>query len=1402
MKKRMMMATVAIAALMVMVTVSIWDGESSDAADEGLYINGSLVTDATYIINGSASIYGTIGQDQTISVNNNVGSDILLNLSDDLEVQGKLIIASHKNVTVKGTGQNIDVIVGGTLEVGAGTAVLMDRVSMKCYGTFNGDGIFVTVNDDSNIETDSTSLVSFKVDSPVVSYTANVINVTTYSIKCEGNASLDSFGAMTGNISGTDVGDYAVSAEIKYTKNGSASSTLTEINFYWTIAPGISIVGSGYYADAGVVMDALDSLGRGDIDDVAPNTMYVVYGQGGFSGMQMMGKLFYKNGSDDRLVEVFSEELLDTDGVRCWYFSFADGQQVDDWDLMNGQYIMKIYANGNEVRTGMPIIVNVNGQDPFIKELGSGYYADPADVYAAFGSMGITYVEDVAPNTMYLVYAQNGYTSIDIVAKAFYLNSVGIEEKEIEVFSQSFVSADGIRIWYFSFDDQYGEAKDWTPLNGNYDLYLYEKESMDTLIGPTTVTISNYDEIVEEIGSGYFVDPVDTYDALEALGITYVDDIASETMYLVYAQNGHGSMNIIAKAYYVNMINGIEEEIQINTESFTSVDGVRIWYFSFADGQPGNATDWTPIDGKYKLYLYDENDTENPLMDPAVVTIENEDKIFEEISSGYFADALDAYAAFEALGITYVDDIASETMFFVYRQNGYTDSQMTGRLLYYNGSDVDILVFSEQLLSDNGVRIWYFSFEDGQQVSGWDLVNGDYTFELYADEVFVDSIMLTISDMSPFINIKGSGYNSDVDIVEQEMADLGRGDINDVIGRTMYMVYSQNGYINSHMKGVLKYDNATIFEEDLLDINGIRAWYFSFDDQLNDIPCMNGTYTLEIYADEILIAYSTVTITDGYDWSYIDFNGVDDSTFNDTLIFNDLDQSQMENDTLMKYIEVTGSVYFANYYWFNGYFLEFVISASDISIGSEVSDWSIEVYNEFGYEMDIYVDDNGRIVMYLGSDYSWRTYFNFVVDFDGEGTSYLPVDYNVSLDLEDGTEFVIEFVYKNGEKFSIIREKDAEIQLPSSNDNDGFIGWFNEDDWEYYLVNQFFKVDSDSGRIITFTASYDLYEIWLDGETYFVDAYVGQAITLPWGGVKPNEVFAGWYLNGTKISGQYIVSAADAFDGVIDIFSIYNDMEPEPLFYTVNFEMFGQIFGSCTVKEGDMITLPSAAVEEGYAFAGWYDGEDFVGTWGSVYTPWDDVTLTASFVSLGVNHISYDAEGNGSVLGNTSAFEGDYFFIFVSPEGGFVISDISIFDSDENPVPCYPVLSGSLYMAYMGDKDLYVMATFAQSESKYDVHVSQTSDNSAVVTIYGGSPVPSATVVSITYTYLTDIEIDGDIYWAYVTSSYVTELTSTEMPARVTDFSPPSGTVSMFAEMKYTIGDRNYQISSGTVVWV
>jgi len=1248
-----------------------------------------------------------------------------LTLADDVIVSGKLVIEQQNEVLIQSKNLaipfKVELASTGTLKVNhISSTIILDESVLDCaVGIVENGGVILTING-GLVSQGSNSYTIINITGTMFTFDGKMKTVNGYNIQID-NGVLNSSTGLSGIISAVDVGRYEVMlGEIRYTPSGSSISTFRQnLTFYWTIVENPRILISGYESDKSDAESALTAVGVAlpSPSDVADETMYVVYSQSMLTAKTITGEVYFINGSDDKLVSIFTEPLGNEDNMRkAWYFSFDVGEEAEDWTPINGDYLIRILIDGTVAATTIVTIDSISTQ--FIEEKGAGYNEYGVGTQSDFTSLGIEYIDSFKDETMHLVYVQNGYASMNMRGEAYYLNSSG---DEVFVYGESFVSQDGVGVWFFSFDDN-GEAASWFPLDGTYYLRLIDDDS-DTLMLESIVTVATGSVFIEEIDSGYFADSADVYDAFSAIGIDYISGILNETMYVAYAQNGYVSIDMRGEAYYVNS-NGME--IPIYADLFVSPDGVMIWYFSFDDF--GTANLWTPLAGTYEIRLYDDNTGD--LMLSTSIDIVDDSKLMEMVDVGYYEDSSDVLNALDSHGITYISDVASNTMYLLYRQNGYSSTEMYGKL-YYDNTESYLQLFGETLISDNGVRVWYFSFANGGQVGSWDLTSGDYTLELYSDDVIV--LSTTISPTFPqHMVIKGAGYDVDADDVNLAIESLGRGDIVVTEDRTVYVVYSQNGYGSSQMSGNLYFGNYMIYSEILPSYDGLREWHFSFDNEIQDWPFINGTYAIEICADGVVVGYVTFFVSDGTDWSFVDFYGNGDSTFNMDLMFSSSINNGYSAGVLLESVDANVDLYYINgYNGYDGYYFDFIVMPNYLGVDWNKVDLSITDLAGNSMPFDF---SNGSILLGLGAVVP--SAFKILIDLDGNETAYSPVEYTIDIAYSPGSVYEIVYVYHDNSEYRITAMVGSDVLLPTPKKLEGFDGW--ENNGNMYLVNQYYNVASDQGRLIYFYASYGgMYDVVLMDDNNIVKTYTamkGDALSLPTMPSTGDLKFVGWAVEvllddgtsvaGIPIVGQYIVS-------IVDI--------------QVNGEI---VLRSC------------------------YELDPYI-------------------------VITYGNANNGSVFGNTSVMSGNYVFIVVNADPSYSLSKLSVIDSNGASVGYSMLMPGSLYMVLAGNDDLEVDVEFTYVGLSFRVSLEEV--GTGVQAYVDGSNIPAGSSVSIKYTCMQHVydSFIGGYVWevSYVTETVVAS--NTHFFGII-----PQGVDLVDACLTYEVGGETYQVWSATMKYI
>ena len=282
---------------------------------------------------------------------------------------------------------------------------------------------------------------------------------------------------------------------------------------------------AGYADDAKKAAEDFTAAGGQHSDDVSDKTVWMVWSQFGLSKDKVYGEL-YKNGE-----LVYREQVKSDDGVRGWYFSFAENQPsyskgtagvttpLDSSfvEKYPGVYTLKIVCNDKTVAENE---VSVNGA--YAAESGFGFDSAAAidGIKKAFAANGGEFVkDDVIAKTIWMAYYQNGFTESKEIVGNLYFSATGEFAKDAKpVFTETMLKDDGLRCWYMSFDDQLKTAG--VELQKGY--YRIDIVADDVVIATDFCQIDSIDSKVD------FVTPTD--EELSAFGIT-ADDIQRDVVF-------------------------------------------------------------------------------------------------------------------------------------------------------------------------------------------------------------------------------------------------------------------------------------------------------------------------------------------------------------------------------------------------------------------------------------------------------------------------------------------------------------------------------------------------------------------------------------------------------------------------------------------------------------------------------------------------------------------------------------------------------------------------------------------------------------------------------------------------------------------------------------------------------
>ena len=211
--------------------------------------------------------------------------------------------------------------------------------------------------------------------------------------------------------------------------------------------------------------------------------------------------------------------------------------------------------------------------------------------------------------------------------------------------------------------------------------------------------------------------------------------------------------------------------------------------------------------------------------------------------------------------------------------------------------------------------------------------------------------------------------------------------------------------------------------------------------------------------------------------------------------------------------------------------------------------------------------------------------------------------------------------YAEGEKITLPAAPEAEEGWE-------FAAW--SDGSETYDAGESYTVEGDvtftatwnevSAPAVTYTVTYALGEHAAQGAEVPAAQTVneGESVTLP----AAPEAEEGWefaaWSDGTE---TYDAGESYTVEGNVTFTATWNEVSAPAVTYTVTYALGehaaqgAKIPAAQTVNEGESVTLPAApAAAAGYAFSGWYVGNDPLT--GETYTPAASVTVTAQFAPI------------------------------------------------------------------------------------------------------------------------------------------------------------------------------------------
>ncbi len=126
--------------------------------------------------------------------------------------------------------------------------------------------------------------------------------------------------------------------------------------------------------------------------------------------------------------------------------------------------------------------------------------------------------------------------------------------------------------------------------------------------------------------------------------------------------------------------------------------------------------------------------------------------------AGFYQNAEVARLALSVLGSTYSEGIDENTMFIVYAQEGYSESEMTGAVWYKNGDKYEF-VYDEGLPKTDGLRTWLFS--DNGQVEKKFVNGGTYKIVIYENKIALFDIDVYVA-FKPHYTVSFEGIDGDL----------------------------------------------------------------------------------------------------------------------------------------------------------------------------------------------------------------------------------------------------------------------------------------------------------------------------------------------------------------------------------------------------------------------------------------------------------------------------------------------------------------------------------------------------------------------------------------------------------------------------------------------------------------
>lgn len=469
-------------------------------------------------------------------------------------------------------------------------------------------------------------------------------------------------------------------------------------------------------------------------------------------------------------------------------FIYKDGQGFDGDNFSRGinftyalDWTAVIYELNHDMSEFNNYVVG-----PFVSGVAVGYDED-VTVEVTSKLLNLIYtldwrnksLTDIMNNTMFMTYCLADNLGEDVTYVLF--NS---DDKPIYKETVNGGINEGIRAWYFSFNDQ---AKDVELTEGSYYMQIV---AGDSLIGEFNIIVVDGKIVSSELPSSDIetsginelecIFSPNNYVDMESPYESYPPAWASKKAFEVtpgyvikyhYIYNSsempgdeikHQHIEQIVNPMLLNM--GLQYTISdvgvspgnMIFTKWTTLD-INEMYDDCAievlDGQFSYSVNpMQVIDNKF-LTKYVDKDTGILNLYADYIVFDNpvdpdEDKSISEIASGYKNHADDAKDYMLLYGVNR-EDVIDKTAWIIYEQEGYEQSQMTG-ILYKVVDGELIKLFEEDLLTDNGRRVWYFSFNDQVQV---DELAGLYAIHICADDETVIEYTFEIYHMDYAVTV-------------------------------------------------------------------------------------------------------------------------------------------------------------------------------------------------------------------------------------------------------------------------------------------------------------------------------------------------------------------------------------------------------------------------------------------------------------------------------------------------------------------------------------------------------------------------------------------------------------------------------------------------------------------------